>query len=234
KTIQTIRNLQAIGGVKIRANCVISGFNYTHAVEVLDLYHQLNIDTANFILFNPIVEADWQSAPELNVAYSDAAPYIKKAIDLYQSKIKKITVRYIPLCLMQGYEKFVTNMPQIQYDPDEWDYVVRTRIREGQFLSTLATIAGLLLFPFKSQSIKLGWNVLKHHGLKYFLQFKNKSYGPACQNCALRGVCDGLWKKYAGWKGFDELQTIEGPRVKDLTYFIKNNPNFNPNEKNIS
>ncbi|MEZ4704202.1 MAG: radical SAM protein [Bdellovibrionota bacterium] len=232
KTLQTIKNFQSIGGVKIRANCVISGFNHQYAVETLALYHSLGIQTANFILFNPIVEADWQSAPELNVAYSDAAPYIQKAIDEYKDKIQKITVRYIPLCLMQGYEKYVTNMPQIQYDPDEWDYVIRTRIREGYFLSTAAMIAGLILYPFKTQSLKSGWNTFKHHGLKYFLQIKNKVYGDACKNCSLKGVCDGVWRKYANWKGFNELHSIPGERVKDLTYFIKNNPNFStPSEK---
>ena len=53
--------------VKLRANCVISGINYTGAVETLELYHSLGIQTANFILFNPIVQADWRTAPELNV-----------------------------------------------------------------------------------------------------------------------------------------------------------------------
>lgn len=225
KTIQTVKNFLQLP-VKVRANCVISGYNYKGAVETLALYHSLGLQTANFILFNPIVEADWKSAPELNVAYSDAAPYIKQAIDLYKDKIKKITIRYIPLCLMQGYEEYVTNMPQIQYDPDEWDYLLRTGIREGNFINTVALWAGMILQPFKTTSMKQGWNTFKHRGIKYFLQIKNKVYGSQCNKCAYKGVCDGVWRKYAEWRGFDELTPVEGKRIDDVTHFIKKNPNF--------
>ena len=233
KAVACVKNLQAFP-VKVRANCVISGFNYAGAVETLALYHSLGLQTANFILFNPIVEADWKSAPELNVSYSDAAPYIKKAIDLYKDKIQKITVRYIPLCLMEGYEQYVTNMPQIQYDPDEWDYLVRTGIREGKLISTAALWVGMLLYPGKSRLWNKGWNTFKHEGLKYFLQIKNKVYGSACSKCAYKGVCDGVWRKYAEWRGFDELKAIEGPRISSPTHFIKLNPNFDLEENQPS
>lgn len=225
KAVKTIQNLIKYP-VKVRANCVVTGFNYKGVVETLALYHSLGLQTANFILFNPIVEADWRSAPELNVAYSDAAPYLKKAIDEYKDKIQKITVRYIPLCLMQGYEQYVTNMPQIQYDPDEWDYLIRTGIREGKFLSTAALWVGMFLYPGKSRLWAKGWDTFKHEGIKYFLQIKNKVYGPECKKCAYRGVCDGLWRKYADWKGFDELKAVPGARITDPTHFLKRNPNF--------
>ncbi len=225
RAVQTIKNLIPLG-VKVRVNCTVSGLNYKGATQTLGLYHQLGIQTANFILFNPIVEADWSSSPELNVAYGDAAPYLKEAIDTYRDKVKKITVRYIPLCLMQGYESYVTNMPQIQYDPDEWDYLIRTGIREGGLISTGALWVGMLLHPFKRRALAKGWNTFKHEGIKYFLQTKNKVYGPPCKKCAYKGVCDGLWRKYAEWKGFGELETISGPRIDDPVHFLRSNPNF--------
>jgi MoaA/NifB/PqqE/SkfB family radical SAM enzyme len=214
--------------VKTRVNCVISGYNYKTPVETLALFHSLGIQTANFILFNPIVEADWRSDPALNVAYSDAAPYLKQAIDLYRDKIRKITVRYIPLCLMRGYEAYVTNMPQLQYDPDEWDYLIRTGIREGKVVATAALCVGMALYPFKKRLFTNGWNAFKHEGIKHFLQRKNKVYGPACRGCAYRGICDGLWRRYAEWKGFEELSTVPGPRITDPTHFMysgDSNPN---------
>ena len=225
KAIEAVRNLKKFP-VKIRANCVISGLNYKGAVDTLALYHELGIQTANFILFNPIVEADWKSAPELNVAYSDAAPYLKAAIDKYKDKIHKITVRYIPFCLMKGYESYVTNMPQIQYDPDEWDYLIRTSIREGKFITTAALWVGMLLHPSKRRALSLGWTTLKHEGIKYFLQIKNKVFGSECHKCSYKPICDGLWRKYAAWKGFGELKAIEGPRIQEPTHFLQQNPNF--------
>ena len=231
KAVACVKNLMEFP-VKVRANCVISGLNYDRAVKTLELYHSLGLQTANFILFNPIVEADWKSAPELNVPYSEAAPHIKDAIDQYKDKINKITVRYIPLCLMEGYETYVTNMPQIQYDPDEWDYLIRTTIREGSWISTAALWLGMLLYPLKKQALQKGWNTLKHEGLKYFLQLKNKTYGPQCSKCSLKGVCDGVWRKYADWKGFEELKPIDGKRISDPTFFIKMNKNMNPSHAN--
>ncbi len=225
KAMMCVKNLNA-HPVKVRANCVISGINYKGAKDTLALYHSLGLQTANFILFNPIVEADWRSAPELNIAYSEAAPFIKEAIDGYKDKIKKITVRYIPLCLMQGYESYVTNMPQIQYDPDEWDYMIRTTIREGKIITTLALWIGLLLNPFKKRLFERGWNVYKHESIKYFLQIKNKIYGKACHSCSYKGVCDGVWRKYAQWKGFDELHPIPGPKLTDPAHFLNLNKNY--------
>ncbi|MFH1018359.1 MAG: radical SAM protein [Pseudomonadota bacterium] len=214
--------------VKIRANCVISGVNYTGATEILALFHSLGIQTANFIFFNPIVEADWRSAPELNVKYIVAAPYLKRAIDAYRDKIQKITVRYIPFCLMTGYESYVTNMPQIQYDPDEWDYLVRTTIREGRLVSTAALLAGMLLYPSKKRSLKKGWNTFKHEAIKYFLQIKNRVKGEACGRCSLNLICDGLWRKYAALNGFGELKAVTGPKIEDPVYFLETNRNYFP------
>lgn len=225
KAVRAAKNLGTYP-VKIRVNCVISGYNYERPVETLAFFHSLGIQTANFILFNPIVEADWRSNPELNVAYSDAAPYLKKAIDRHKDKIQKITIRYIPLCLMQGYEEHVTNMPQLQYDPDEWDYLVRTGIREGRLLATAALCAGMGLYPWKKRLFEKGWNAFKHEGIKYFLQVKNKVFGPQCKACAYKGICDGLWRHYAEWKGFGELKAVPGPRIDDPTHFMQRNPNF--------
>jgi len=162
------------------------------------------------------------------VAYTDAAPYLKEAIDRFKDKIPKITVRYIPLCLMQGYEAYVTNMPQIQYDPDEWDYLIRTRIREGALLSTAALWAGMILYPRKARSLAKGWNSFKHDGLKHFLQFKNKVKNSECRTCAYGLICDGLWRKYADWKGFGELKAVPGKVIADPLHFLRLNPNYSP------
>ena len=227
KAVEAVKNLMKYP-VKVRANCVISGLNYKGSVETLALYHSLGLQTANFILFNPIVEADWRSAPELNVRYSDAAPYLKKAIDLYKDKINKITVRYIPFCLMQGYEQYVTNMPQIQYDPDEWNYLIRTTIREGKLITTAALLIGMALYPTKKRSLQHGWNTFKHEGIKYFLQIKNKTKGSECKKCSYNLICDGLWRKYEELNGFGELKAVPGATISDPTHFLKMNPNFFP------
>jgi radical SAM protein with 4Fe4S-binding SPASM domain len=122
---------------------------------------------------------------------------------------------------MRGYESYVTNMPQLQYDPDEWDYLIRTGIREGRIVSTAALCVGMALYPWKKRLFQKGWNAFKHEAIKYFLQMKNKVYGPECKKCSYKGVCDGLWRRYAEWKGFGELEAVPGPRITDPTHFLK-------------
>jgi len=223
KAVQAARNLRS-SPVRLRANCVVSGFNYRLPKETLALFAELGFSTANLILFNPIVEADWRSAPELNVAYSEAAPYLKEALDAFLGQFERLTVRYIPFCLMRGYEPYVTNMPQIQYDPDEWDYLVRTRIREGLLVSTLALAAGMLLHPTKRRALRAGLNVFLHESMKRFLQVKNKVRGPACQRCSYRLICDGVWRRYAEWRGTSELCAVEGPLIEDPAHFLRQRP----------
>ena len=220
RAVQAVRNLAA-HPVRVRANCVVSGHNYRTAPDVLRLFQDLGIETANFILFNPIVEADWRTEPELNVAYADAAPHLQAAIDGYHDKFRRVVVRYIPFCLMRGYEQYVTNMPQLQYDPDEWDYLVRTRIREGWPIATAALVAGMLLHRTKRRALAAGWDVFAHEGIKRFLEVKNKVRGPACRECAYRYICDGLWRHYVEWKGTDELRTVPGEPLLDPTHFMR-------------
>jgi MoaA/NifB/PqqE/SkfB family radical SAM enzyme len=221
KIVTAARNLAAYP-VRVRANCVISGFNYQDPAAILDLYARIGIETANFILFNPIVEADWRSSPELNVAYADAAPHLQRAIDGRAGCFRRLTVRYIPFCLMRGYESHVTNMPQLRYDPDEWDYLVRTRIREGRLVSFGALCIGMALHPTKLRAILAGWDVYKHEGIKHFLQLKNKVRAAACRRCAYRLICDGLWRRYAEWRGFGELEPVPGPVIADPAHFLRN------------
>lgn len=220
KAINNVNELNRDNRIRVRSNTVVCGTNFDKIGESCRILNSLKVSTVNFILFNPIVEAD-SSDERLNVEYSKAAPYLMKAIDAWKGRFEKITVRYIPFCLMPGYESYITNMPQIQYDPDEWDYLVRTRIREGFLVSFAALCAGMLMQPNYKRALRIGWNRAKHEGIKKFLEFKNKKKGEECRKCAYEYICDGLWKEYAKWKGFDELKAFEGEKLKDPTHFLR-------------
>lgn len=220
KAIENINELKKLKDIRTRSNTTICGLNYDKVQEFLKLLHPLGFETINFILFNPIVEAD-ASDRELNVEYSKAAPYLMKGIDEYKDKVKKMTVRYMPFCLMPGYEKYITNMPQIQYDPDEWDYLVRTRIREGAVVWAGALLLGMLmLFKYK-RIFGEDINTVKHEGIKKFLELKNKVKGPMCRSCSYYYICDGLWRQYAKWRGFEELKSVPGERIIEPAFFLK-------------
>ncbi|MBN2719108.1 MAG: radical SAM protein [Deltaproteobacteria bacterium] len=220
KVVAAIENVSRTSA-KLRINCVVNGVNYRHVPDILALAHSLSCQTVNLIMFNPIVEADWRSAPELNVAYSDAAPVIKNAIDAYKDKIAKITVRYMPFCLMQGYEQYVTNNAQLQYDPDEWDYLVRTRIRKGPLLAGIAVVGGVLLNPAKKRLLTQGFHDFVRESIQVALARKNKRYSPQCYRCKYKPICDGLWRKYVEWRGTNELVAVKGKRIYDPGYYMR-------------
>lgn len=219
--VAAIRNMVKLG-IRCRSNTVVNGISYRHLPRTMDLLRELGIKSANFILFNPIVEAQ-SSDMDMNVSYSQAAPYLKEVIDKYISigKMERVTVRYMPFCLMTGYEKYITNTAQIQYDPDEWDYYWRTYFRNGPFLWFAALSLGFLLHPSKDRLFKFGFNTAKHEAIKYALAFKNKIKGHICRKCAYNKICDGLWRDYAKKTGFAELVPVKGPVLSDPAHFMR-------------
>lgn len=219
RVISAIRNVMA-EGISCRTNTTVNGVNYRYVPEVAAVVYGLGVRVANFIMFNPIVEAQ-SSGPDMNVSYAEAAPFLKKTIDAYKDRMRRITVRYMPFCLMAGYEKYVTNTAQIQYDPYEWDYLWRTFFRNGALMWMGALCLGFLIHPSKLRLARLDFETARHEAIKYALAARNKVHGPQCRPCSLRRICDGLWRDYAARKGFDELSSRKGRPVTDPAYYLR-------------
>jgi len=98
---------------------VSSRASTTSARELTQLYVDHGVRTINFILFNPIVEQD-AKREHLNVEYSKARARAKARHRSLRSAHREIDGPLHPALSDAGYEQYVTNMPQIQYDSDEW------------------------------------------------------------------------------------------------------------------
>jgi MoaA/NifB/PqqE/SkfB family radical SAM enzyme len=212
-------------GIKIRSNTVVNGVSYRYLSQTADLLYALGVRVVNFILFNPIVEAQ-SSDSDMNVEYAQAAPYLAGVIDKYKNTMEKITVRYIPFCMMPGYESYITNTPQIQYDPDEWDYYWRTYFRNGPLLWIGALYLGFFLHPDAWRLMRLDFNRARHEAIKWALAFVNKTKGSQCRRCSYYRICDGLWRDYARKKGFSGLLPFSGRKISNPAYFIRQNKQF--------
>lgn len=208
KAINSIRILKR-KGMRVRTNTIITKVNHNKLDGLFKILLDEDIDVANLILFNPIIEAK-DTDTQLWVKYTDVVPEIKNIINKYGNRLKKLRIRYIPFCLMLGYEKYITNMPQIQYDQDEWNYLVRTRVKYGILIKYLAMVIGIIFLSKQRRYPNTSWNITKHEGIKKFLELKNKVKGPQCRTCSHKIICDGLWKEYAKYYGFNELKTIRG------------------------
>ncbi|MBL7196618.1 MAG: radical SAM protein [Candidatus Omnitrophica bacterium] len=219
KIILGINNVREIGGLTYRLNFVVNGLNYKNIIDVAELAYSLGVKRLNFLMFSPIVEADTKEQ-EVNIKYSLAAPYLKRTIDLYKDKFAKINIRYLPFCFLPGYESFITECAQIQYDPFEWDYFIRMRIRSGLFLSTMAWIIGLFLLSDLKRVLTLSIHTLLREAMMRGLIFKNKSKNKCCNKCTFDYICGGLWKQYIKIYGLSELRSITGKKISDPAYFM--------------
>lgn len=224
------RLLTAIGnmvslGLRARSNTVVTGLNYKRLDECARLLEKYGVRVVNLILFNPIVEAQG-TQDAVRVSYAEVAPSVRDVVAGFRGVFEKITVRYMPFCLMKGFEGYVTNTPQIQYDPDEWDYYWRTYFRNGVFMWLSALLSGLFLSPAPGRLLRLDPRTAKREAIKWSLTFKNKVKGKQCRQCAYYAICDGLWRDYARTAGCGELTPVPGKAVTDPTYFMKDNKQF--------
>ena len=124
KIITAIENCVKYG-IRLRTNTVVNKRNYDSLKDIAAIIKEFRPAASNFICFN-----DWINAAPLTkqiaIKYSEAAEYIKQAIDVLNPVVPKVTARYIPFCFMKGYEKHV-----IEHCPDfistmtEWFRLVK-------------------------------------------------------------------------------------------------------------
>jgi hypothetical protein len=191
--------------------------NYKNLPEFANLFMKIKPQAINFILFNPFYSSTQQEL-EMSCRFSDAEPYIKRTIDKLDSEIKKITVRYIPFCFMSGYEKYVCNTLQTEYDTDEWLPRVQAKVEEVEslrhYLFSLLENPLWKLFP-KSDEVKtfLNWVPVRLFMKNYYIKPER------CSKCKFRKICEGLKKGYARVLGTEELIPVLGKLVKDPLHY---------------
>lgn len=219
KAIEAIKFIGDLG-IKIRVNTVVVRQNYETLLEIADLLKQLQVRAANFLVFNRTAQAETATG-EIDVRYSEVAPRLQKLIDNCRIQIPKITVREIPFCTMVGYEQYVTNLLQLQYDPDEWNYLVRYGSTCGVKFTTKAMIKGILHLPIQQRFPYVNWYTTKHEGIMKYRAINSKIKGSQCSYCKYDLICDGVWNGYAQYHGFDEIKAVPGRKITDPAYFMR-------------
>jgi hypothetical protein len=144
---------------------------------------------SNFINFNPYYEWENEDHP-FQAKVSDIAPYLKRAIDILTIAGTMVNVRYFPFCVLKGYEKHIVDMPQVMFDPYEWDYSVTPKTTER----------------YKAYGVELA--------------SRTRAYTPKCESCAIAGsVCYGANPTYIKEYGDEELKPYYGEVVSDPFHF---------------
>ena len=222
--VRAMENMTELG-LQCRSNTVVNALSYTHLEEIASILLQHGIGRMNLILFNPVIEAQY-SGNAVQMSYQNAVPYLKAVLDGYRTIFKGITIRYIPFCLMPGYEDVIVNCPQSQYDPYEWDYYLSARFRRNILLWGGALSAGLFFHPHPARLLHLDAASAKREAIMWSIISRSKTRGSQCKKCRFYGICDGLWRTYAKNVGFQELKAIPGIPVFDPVFFMRHNPQY--------
>ncbi len=212
-------------GIKCRSNTVVNALSHIHLERIASLLLQQGIRRMNLILFNPVIEAQ-RSKAGISVSYQETAPYLKAVLEGYRASFEAMTVRYIPFCLLPGYEKYIANCPQSQYDPYEWDYYLSARYRRNILVWLAATTGGLFFHPSLRHLGELSLASAKREAIMWAIIFRSKVKGPRCKRCRYFNICDGLWRAYAQTKGFHELEPIPGDKISDPAHFMGQSNQF--------
>ena len=220
RIIKAMGNVQRAGIEQFRTNTVVNKENYKYLPELAELIVKLKPKISNFILFNPAEDARLY-VQDMMVPHSEVASYIKKAIDIMKPHIKRINVRYIPLCFMEGYEEHVCNTPQQAYDPYETNHIIRERMHIGLPITVYHIAKGFIhVSPIRYISAK-GIKPLMYEAWVKGSE-KNSVKTSECKKCRYNYICGGVNKDYAEFVGTDELKAVPGKKIKDPIHFRKN------------
>lgn len=208
-------------GLHVRTNTVVCNNNYRYLDKIMHLLIDKRVDNINFVMFNPVIQAtNIDIVKDVYVNYADAGREIIKAIRAHEARLPHFNVRYMPFCFLPGYERYVTNMDQMTFDPDEWDNYVSFRLRKGRVVAGLAAILGLLNTPYLKSILGLGWKTLRTAGLSRFYVLKDRVKTRSCRQCAYTSVCDYLYRDYCKRYGVADVMPIAGTPVADPAWIM--------------
>lgn len=215
--MRAIANAKALGA-RYRTSTTVNGENYQCLMEMIGLFLDLEAECIHLAVFSPVASA-MSTDDHLYVSYTDASDAIKRAIDRFESRLPPLSVKYIPFCFMRGYEKYVMNLYQQNYDPDDWNYYYSNKIRRtDSAVKRLAfdavSLVGALFAKDWTIPAHHGWQGAKVFGFTRLVELIRKERPAACRSCAFDIVCDHVWKDYVRHYGDSEITPISGPKIR--------------------
>ena len=188
--------------------------NHHYLGDIFELLIAKRVNNINLIAFNPIIQArNKEVIADLYLSYPEAGQSMMSAIEQHRTHLPHLNIRYLPPCFVPGYEQYVTNLDQMNFDPDEWNIYASFRLRKGRWLAWAAALVGIAVLPFKRYALRYGLRGLFMAGMGRFYIFKDKVKSAKCRQCAYENVCDYLWKGYYDIYGDDAIQPIAGQKI---------------------
>lgn len=204
KILKSIENAKTLG-IKIRINTVVTRYNYKGLPKLAENIINIEPDCFNFLPFR----LENNSTIDNMVRNTDSSKYIKQAIDILERINTLISVRYIPFCMMKGYEKYVCGWLQKMFDPYEWSQ---------HTFDCLETIRLNTEMPSKCLTSKKSKKDLEFAATYGAIQ-ATAGYKTICMQCSHKWMCEGIWKSYAMVFGDKEFNPIQGMVIPDIMHY---------------
>lgn len=200
KQLKALDNLVLLQ-IPFRINVTVHKFTINQLPQIAELAVQKRCKIINMIIFNPFYEWDKFIKIDFQGKYLEMAPYIKSAIRIMEENQGEANVRYIPFCVLKGFEKNIYNFMQLSYDQHEWDFNSWGN--------------NCLMNPKES------WYEQEAKRRRiYDCKYKKSE---SCKECSLNYICDGFHNQYASRFGYKEMEPYKLYKdIKDTGYFIKN------------
>lgn len=120
--ISALKNIREYAN-PVALNCVLTKFNIHHLKEIVDFVRENNYASSIQFAFIHITGKAESGISDF-VRISEAANEIKQTLSTEQSETIKIITEAIPFCLMEGFEKHVSEL-YAEYQTISYDYLVR-------------------------------------------------------------------------------------------------------------
>ncbi len=108
QTVRGIKNLKELSQT-VLMNTVVNLQNYKHLPELAHLFVDLGVDQFQFAFIHPI-GTGYKYFDEMVPRISDAAPYIHQGLQIGIDAGISVMAEAMPFCLMNGYEKYVSEL----------------------------------------------------------------------------------------------------------------------------
>lgn len=203
RQLRGLRNLRD-AGIPFRFNCTVIRDNLEQLNSVAELAAREGARVLNFLTFNPYFE--WSAKVDIpfQARHSEAAGYIKQAIQTCESNGVECNVRYMPICMLRGFEKNAYTGYQLPYDTHEWDY--------NSWYDRRSQARPDASWYLEASSVQQ--------------QRYNYVYADACQECSAKAICDGFSSQYLARFGEGEARPFRGSPISDPTFFIREQSKF--------
>ncbi len=111
--VRGVKNVVSLGFRHVGSNTVIVKQNYKFLPRIGKFVYEQGIRSSEFTFIDPTHGGAYNYFKELVPKISEAAPYVRKCLDIGRSKMADWRIRYIPICHFIGYEYQISEL----YEP---------------------------------------------------------------------------------------------------------------------